>query len=408
MTAIDSSRSALRAPVATASLAILLAVSFCHLLNDVMQSLLAAIYPMLKHDYGLDFWQIGLLTMAFQVTASLLQPFIGHFTDKRPVPYSTSIGMGSTFVGLILLAYANSYAGLLVGAACVGIGSAIFHPESSRIARLASGGRHGFAQSLFQLGGNFGTAFGPLLAAFIVLPHGQQSIAWFAAIALLGMVILLKVSQWGDSVRGLRTSAVRTAGLIHSRRKTAVALTVLALLVFTKNIYMASLTSYYTFYAIHRFGVSVQQSQLMLFAFLGASAIGTILGGLFGDRFGPKMVIWFSILGCLPFTLALPYADLNWTIALSVLIGLILSSAFPAIVVFAQELVPGRVGMIAGIFFGFAFGMAGIAAAVLGIVADAKGIDYVYQICSYLPFLGLLTVFLPGADRPEYDKVRAA
>jgi MFS transporter, FSR family, fosmidomycin resistance protein len=408
MTAIDSSRSALRAPVATASLAILLAVSFCHLLNDVMQSLLAAIYPMLKHDYGLDFWQIGLLTMAFQVTASLLQPFIGHFTDKRPVPYSTSIGMGSTFVGLILLAYANSYAGLLVGAACVGIGSAIFHPESSRIARLASGGRHGFAQSLFQLGGNFGTAFGPLLAAFIVLPHGQQSIAWFAAIALLGMVILWKVSQWGDSVRGLRTSAVRTVGLIHSRRKTAVALTVLALLVFTKNIYMASVTSYYTFYAIHRFGVSVQQSQLMLFAFLGASAIGTILGGLFGDRFGPKMVIWFSILGCLPFTLALPYADLNWTIALSVLIGLILSSAFPAIVVFAQELVPGRVGMIAGIFFGFAFGMAGIAAAVLGIVADAKGIDYVYQICSYLPFLGLLTVFLPGTDRPEYDKVRAA
>jgi MFS transporter, FSR family, fosmidomycin resistance protein len=408
MTAIDSSRSALRAPVATASLAILLAVSFCHLLNDVMQSLLAAIYPMLKHDYGLDFWQIGLLTMAFQVTASLLQPFIGHFTDKRPVPYSTSIGMGSTFVGLILLAYANSYAGLLVGAACVGIGSAIFHPESSRIARLASGGRHGFAQSLFQLGGNFGTAFGPLLAAFIVLPHGQQSIAWFAAIALLGMVILWKVSQWGDSVRGLRTNAVRTVGLIHSRRKTVVALTVLALLVFTKNIYMASLTSYYTFYAIHRFGVSVQQSQLMLFAFLGASAVGTILGGLFGDRFGPKMVIWFSILGCLPFTLALPYADFNWTIALSVLIGLILSSAFPAIVVFAQELVPGRVGMIAGIFFGFAFGMAGIAAAVLGVVADAKGIDYVYQICSYLPFLGLLTVFLPGTDRPEYDKVKAA
>ncbi len=408
MTAIDSSRSALRAPIATASLAILLAVSFCHLLNDVMQSLLAAIYPMLKHDYGLDFWQIGLLTMAFQITASLLQPFIGHFTDKRPVPYSTSIGMGSTFTGLILLAFANGYIGLLVGAAFVGIGSAIFHPESSRIARLASGGRHGFAQSLFQLGGNFGTALGPLLAAFIVLPHGQQSIAWFAAIALLGMAILWKVSQWGDSVRGSHTSAVRTIGLIHSRRKTAIALTVLALLVFTKNIYMASLTSYYTFYAIHRFGVSVQQSQLMLFAFLGASAVGTILGGLFGDRFGPKMVIWFSILGCLPFTLALPYADLNWTIALSVLIGLILSSAFPAIVVFAQELVPGRVGMIAGIFFGFAFGMAGIAAAVLGIVADTKGIDYVYEICSYLPFLGLLTVFLPGTDRPEYDKVKTA
>jgi FSR family fosmidomycin resistance protein-like MFS transporter len=408
MTAIDSSRSALRAPIASASLAILLAVSFCHLLNDVMQSLLAAIYPMLKHDYGLDFWQIGLLTMAFQMTASLLQPFVGHYTDKRPVPYSTSIGMGSTFAGLILLAYASSYAGLLVGAACVGIGSAIFHPESSRIARLASGGRHGFAQSLFQLGGNFGTALGPLLAAFIVLPRGQQSIAWFGAIALVGMAILWKVSQWGDAARGMRTSAVRAAGLIHSRRKTAVALTVLALLVFTKNIYMASLSSYYTFFAIHRFGVSVQQSQLMLFAFLGASAVGTILGGLFGDRFGPKAVIWFSILGCLPFTLALPYADLHWTIALSVLIGLILSSAFPAIVVFAQELVPGRVGMIAGIFFGFAFGMAGIAAAVLGIVADAKGIDYVYQICSYLPFLGLLTIFLPGDDRPEYDNAKTS
>jgi MFS transporter, FSR family, fosmidomycin resistance protein len=408
MTAIDSSRSALRAPIASASLAVLFAVSFCHLLNDVMQSLLAATYPMLKNSYHLDFWQIGLLTMAFQITASLLQPFIGHFTDKHPVPHSTSIGMGATFTGLILLAFADNYVGLIVGAAFVGIGSAIFHPESSRIARLASGGRHGFAQSLFQLGGNFGAALGPLLAAFIVLPHGQQSIAWFAAIALVGMVILWRVSQWSDSVRGNRASAVRTVGLIHSKRRTAVALTVLALLVFTKNIYVASLTSYYTFYAIHRFGVSVQQSQLMLFAFLGASAVGTILGGLFGDRFGPKMVIWFSILGCLPFTLALPYADLNWTIALSVLIGLILSSAFPAIVVFAQELVPGRVGMIAGIFFGFAFGMAGIAAAVLGIVADAKGIDYVYQICSYLPFLGLLTIFLPGSDRPEYDKVKAA
>ncbi|WP_045836155.1 MFS transporter [Hyphomicrobium sp. 99] len=406
MTTLESSRSALRAPMATASLAVLCAVSFCHLLNDVMQSLLVAVYPILKHEYGLNFWQIGLLTLAFQITASLLQPFIGHFTDKRPVPYSTSIGMGSTLIGLLMLAYANSYAGLIVGAACVGIGSAIFHPESSRIARMASGGRHGFAQSLFQLGGNFGTAIGPLLAAFIVLPRGQQSIAWFGVIALVGMVILWKVSQWATSARGKSVNQLRTVGLIHSRQRTALALTVLALLVFTKNVYMASVTSYYTFYAIHRFGVSVQASQLMLFAFLGASAVGTMLGGLFGDRFGAKTVIWFSILGCLPFTLALPYADLNWTIALSVMIGLILSSAFPAIVVFAQELVPGRVGMIAGIFFGFAFGMGGIGAAVLGVVADAKGIDYVYQICSYLPFLGLLTVFLPSSDAPECDNVK--
>lgn len=406
MTTIELSRSALRAPIAAASLAVLYAVSFCHLLNDVMQSLLAAVYPMLKHDYGLDFWQIGLLTMAFQVTASLLQPFIGHFTDKHPVPYSTSIGMGSTFIGLMMLAYATSYSVLIVGAACVGIGSAIFHPELSRIARLASGGRHGFAQSLFQLGGNFGTALGPLLAAFIVLPRGQQSIAWFGAIALVGMAILWKVSQWGATARSNSGNQLRAAGLIHSRRRTAVALTVLALLTFSKNVYMASLTSYYTFYAIHTFDVSVQQSQLMLFAFLGACAAGTILGGLFGDQFGPKMVIWFSILGCLPFTLALPYADLNWTIALTVVIGLILSSAFPAIVVFAQELVPGRVGMIAGIFFGFAFGMAGIGAAVLGIVADARGIDYVFKICSYLPFLGLLTVFLPRSDVTERSKVK--
>ncbi len=408
MTAIDTSRPALRAPVASASLAVLLAVSFSHLLNDVMQSLLTAIYPMLKADYRLDFWQIGLLTMAFQITASLFQPFIGHYTDRRPLPYSTSVGMGSTFAGLILLAFANSYAGLVVGAAFVGIGSAIFHPESSRIARLASGGRHGFAQSLFQLGGNFGTAIGPLLAAFIVVPHGQQSIAWFAAIALLAMAILWKVGQWSTSVGAERMSGIPRMGLIHSRKRTAIALAVLAVLVFSKNIYTASFVSFYTFYAIHRFGVSVQESQLMLFAFLGASAVGTILGGLFGDRFGPKIVIWFSILGCLPFSLALPYADLSWTIVLSVLIGLILSSAFPAIVVFAQELVPGRVGLIAGIFFGAAFGMAGIAAAVLGLVADAKGVDYVYEICSYLPFLGLLTVFLPGTDRPEYDNVKAA
>lgn len=408
MSVIDSSRTALRAPVASASLAVLLAVSFCHLLNDVMQSLFVAIYPMLKQAYDLSFWQVGLLTMAFQITASLLQPFIGHYTDRRPMPHSTSIGMGSTFVGLILLAFASSYLGLVVGAACVGIGSAIFHPESSRIARLASGGRHGLAQSLFQLGGNFGTAIGPLLAAFIVVPRGQPSIAWFAAIALLAMAILWKIGQWSVSAGVGRGGGTGGLTLMHSRARTAVALTVLAVLVFSKNIYTASFASFYTFYAMHRFGVSVQASQLMLFAFLGASAAGTILGGLVGDRFGPKMVIWFSILGALPFSLALPYADLTWTIVLSIFIGLILSSAFPAIVVFAQELVPGRVGMIAGIFFGAAFGMAGIAAAVLGLIADAKGVEYVYEICSYLPFLGLLTIFLPKADRPGFDNVKAA
>lgn len=408
MTGIDLSRAALCAPVASVSLAVLFAVSFCHLLNDVMQSLFVAIYPMLKQTYNLDFWQIGLLTMAFQITASLLQPFIGHYTDKRPVPYSTSIGMGSTFAGVILLAFADSYEGLLIGAACVGIGSAIFHPESSRIAHLASGGRHGFAQSLFQLGGNFGTAIGPLLAAFIIVPHGRMSIAWFATIALLAIVILWNIGQWAMSAGTERKGDVHSGGLIHSRGRAAVALTVLAVLVFSKNIYTASFASFYTFYTIHRFGVSVQASQLMLFAFLGASAVGTIIGGLFGDRFGSKTVIWFSILGCLPFSLVLPYADLTWTVILSMLIGLILSSAFPAIIVFAQELVPGRVGMIAGIFFGAAFGMAGIAAAVLGLVADAKGVDYVYQICSYLPLFGLLSVFLPGTDRPGYDKVKTA
>jgi FSR family fosmidomycin resistance protein-like MFS transporter len=389
---------------ANVSLSILLAVSFCHLLNDVMQSLLAAIYPMLKTNYGLSFWQIGLLTTAFQVTASLLQPVIGGFTDRRPVTYSTSVGMGSTLLGLILLAFARTYPGLLVGAVFIGIGSSIFHPESSRIARTASGGRHGFAQSLFQVGGNFGTALGPLLAAFIVLPRGQSSIIWFAVAALLGMVILGRVSQWDSRARAKPHMGSENLELPFSRRRTGAALAVLAMLVFSKYIYMASLSSYYTFYTMHKFGVSVQQSQLLLFVFLGSVAAGTILGGPIGDRFGAKTVIWGSILGVLPFTLAMPYANLHWTIILSALIGLILSSAFPAIIVFAQELVPGRVGMIAGMFFGFAFGMAGIAAAVLGVVADAKGIDYVYHVCSYLPLLGLLTVFLPNMRQAEYAK----
>jgi FSR family fosmidomycin resistance protein-like MFS transporter len=376
---------------------VLIAISVCHLLNDTMQSLLSALYPMLKEDYGLAFWQIGLLTLAFQVTASLLQPVIGFYTDKRPLPYSLPFGSASTLLGLVLLATASSYPLLVLGACFIGIGSAIFHPESSRVARLASGGRYGLAQSVFQVGGNLGTAIGPLLAAFIVVPRGQGSVAWFTVAALLSMVILWQVGGWYSRYRA--NAAKRPAGAdpVRLPRGTVrTALVVLALLTFTKNIYMASLSSYYTFYVIEKFGVSVQDSQVMLFILLGAAAVGTIVGGPIGDRIGARTVIWISILGVLPFTLAMPYADLFWTQVLSAIIGLVLASAFPAIVVFAQELVPGRVGLIAGIFFGFAFGMGGLAAAVLGVVADARGISYVYTICSYLPLLGLLTIFLPN------------
>ncbi len=376
---------------------VILAVSLCHLLNDVLQSLLAAIYPMLKTDYALDFWQIGLLTLTFQVTASLLQPAIGLYTDRKPMPQSLPIGMASSMCGLLLLAFASNYSLLLAGAAMIGIGSAIFHPEASRVARLASGGRYGLAQSLFQVGGNFGTAIGPLLAAFIVVPRGQTSVAWFSLIALLGMLILRQVGNWYGRYQAANAGrSPLSTTLPLPRKRIVIALVVLALLVFTKNIYTASVTSYYTFFLIEKFDVTVQQSQMMLFLFLGAMALGTVMGGPIGDRFGSKTVIWFSILGVLPFTLALPYADLFWSGVLSFAIGVIMASAFPAIVVFAQELVPGRVGMIAGIFFGFAFGMGGIAAAVLGVLADTNGIEWVYWVCSYLPFLGLLTIFLPG------------
>jgi MFS transporter, FSR family, fosmidomycin resistance protein len=376
---------------------VILAVSFCHGINDIMQSLLPAIYPLLKENYGLDFWQIGLLTFTFQVTASLLQPIIGMITDKRPMPYSLPYGMASSLIGLVVLAYAGHYALLLVGASLIGIGSAIFHPESSRIARFASGGRFGLAQSLFQVGGNFGQSMGPLLAAFIVVPFGQTSISWFAVGSLIGIIVLSRVGGWYSRMRAAQGNR-KAASFVSPfpRKKVMGALIVLTLLVLTKNAYIASLSSYYTFYSIHKFGVSVQMSQVMLFLFLGASALGILLGGPFGDRYGQKAMIWFSIVGVLPFTLALPYANFEWTMVLTVLIGLILSSAFSNIVVFAQELVPGRVGTIAGIFFGFAFGMGGIAAAVLGVVADMKGIDFVFQVCSYLPLLGLLTVFLPN------------
>ena len=378
-------------------LAILLAVSFSHFLNDVMQSLISSLYPMLKTEYRLDFWQIGLLTTTFQVTASLLQPVIGMYTDKKPLPFSLPVGMCLTLIGLLTLAFAHSYEVLLIGSAFVGLGSAIFHPESSRVARLASGGRFGFAQSLFQVGGNFGSALGPLLAALIVVPLGQGGIAWFSIGAMVGIIVLIRVSFWYS--RHIVSSAKRAAPTLFNplpRRKVLSALTVLAILVCSKQAYTASLSSYYTFYVIERFGVTVQESQYLLFLFLGSAALGTFLGGPIGDRFGAKTVIWFSILGVLPFTLVLPYADLFWTKVLTVLIGLILASAFSAIVVFAQELVPGRVGLIAGIFFGFAFGIGGIAAAVLGVVADARGIEYVFKLCSFLPMLGLLTIFLPN------------
>jgi FSR family fosmidomycin resistance protein-like MFS transporter len=378
-------------------MAVILAVSLCHCINDIMQSLLSAIYPLLKDNYGLDFWQIGLLTFTFQMTASMLQPVVGMVTDKRPMPYSLPYGMSASLIGLIVLAYAGHYWLLLVGASLIGLGSAIFHPESSRIARLASGGRHGLAQSLFQVGGNAGQATGPLLAAFIVVPFGQTSIAWFSIGSLIGILVLWQVSGWYTRLRAAMKDR-KSAGFVSPFPKSRVvwALAVLTLLVLTKNAYVASLTSYYTFYVIEKFDVSVQMSQVLLFVFMGSSALGILLGGPFGDRYGQKAMIWFSIVGVLPFTLAMPYANLEWTIVLTVLIGLILSSAFSNIVVFAQELVPGRVGMIGGIFFGVAFGVGGIAAALLGIVADIKGINFVFQICSYLPFLGLLTIFLPN------------
>ncbi len=378
-------------------LPIILAVSFCHMINDIMQSMISSIYPMLKTDYALDFWQIGMLTLAFQCTASLLQPLIGIVTDKKPYPYSLPVGMGSTFIGLFLLAGAHSYAMLVVASCLIGIGSAVFHPESSRVARLASGGRYGFAQATFQVGGNFGQSIGPLLAAFIIVPNGQGSVAWFSIGAMVGILILGWVARWykGHMLANKGRKKVLQAHNL-SKRTVAVALAVLALLTFSKNAYMASIGSYYTFFVMERFAVSVQESQIMLFIFLGAVALGTVVGGPIGDRFGSKVVIWFSILGVLPFTLAMPYANLPVTIALSAIIGFIMASSFPAIVVMAQELVPGRVGMIAGIFFGIAFGIGGIAAAVLGVFADRYGISFVYTVCSFLPALGLLTVFLPG------------
>lgn len=378
------------------TLSVIMAVSICHGINDIMQSLLSSLYPLFEKNYDLSFYQIGLLTLAFQVTTSLLQPLVGIVTDKWPMPYSLPVGMASTFFGLIVLGNADSFEFLVLGACMIGFGSAVFHPESSRIARLASGGRHGLAQSLFQVGGNAGQAIGPLLAAFIVLPFGQGSVAWIAVIAFAGMAILTWVGRWFMEHR--RVNAARppvSRDLPFSRNRVLWALTILVVLTATKNVYMSSIGSYFTFYTIEKFGMSIESSQLMLFLFLGAAAVGTFMGGPIGDRFGARFVIWFSILGVIPFALLLPYANLFWTCVLAVIIGLVFASAFSAIVVFAQELVPGRVGMIAGIFFGLAFGAGGLGAAFLGDFADSYGIEWVFRVSSYLPLLGLLTILLP-------------
>jgi MFS transporter, FSR family, fosmidomycin resistance protein len=386
---------------------VILAISFCHLLNDMMQSLLPAIYPSLKSSLGLSFGQIGLVTLTYQLTASILQPLVGHYADRRPTPLALPGGTLFSLAGLAVLSEAHSYGLLLAGASLLGMGSSVFHPESSRVARMASGGRHGLAQSLFQVGGNAGSALGPLAAAVVVGRWGQSSLMFFALLAVLACAILWNVGTWYRHHGLARLTAgarqAKEAGLPPVQARRAIA--ILLAMIFSKYVYLASLTSYFTFYLIHRFGVSVQVAQLHLFAFLAAVAVGTVAGGPLGDRFGRKYVIWFSILGVLPLTLLLPHANLYWTGPLSVAIGLILASAFPAIVVFAQELAPGRVGMISGLFFGFSFGMGGLGAAVLGRVADTWGIETVYRLCAFLPAIGLLAAFLPDLRRSARSAV---
>jgi FSR family fosmidomycin resistance protein-like MFS transporter len=392
-----------RQQAGSAAFVVLAAISFCHLLNDLTVSLLPAIYPMLKSAFDLNFGQIGIITLVFQGIASLLQPLVGLYTDRKPQPYSLAYGMGCTLLGICLLAYAPNYLALLAGASLLGLGASIFHPEASRLARLASGGAHGMAQSLFQLGGSFGSSIGPVLAAFVILPYGQSSLAWFAFVALGAMVILVMLGNWyrngGHAAPKARSSTVAAAVLPQSQVRRAIA--VLIALVFSKYFYLSSITSYYIFYLMHRFALPTATAQIYLFVFLAAAAAGTFIGGPIGDRFGRKVVIWVSILGVLPFTLVLPYVGLAATVVLSVLIGVILSSAFSAIVVYAQELMPGRVGMVSGLFFGVAFGMAGVGAAVLGELADLTSIEFVYRVCSFLPMIGLLTVLLPNIEGPR-------
>ncbi len=399
---LASSRTGNVAQAERATLAILLALSASHMMNDTMQSLISALYPMLKADFHLSFTQVGLITLAFQLTASILQPLVGMYADRRPMPYSLAIGMGSTLIGLLLLSVAGSFAAVLAAAALVGVGSSVFHPESSRVARMASGGRYGFAQAVFQVGGNTGSALGPLLAAFIVVPAGQRSVGWFSLLALLAIVVLFNVGRWyarNIHLAAPRPRAMAEGAVTLSPRRVAVSIAILMALMFSKFVYLSSLGSYFTFYLIHKFAVSVQSAQVDLFVFLAAGAVGTFLGGPIGDRIGRKYLIWGSILGVLPLTLLLPYVNLFWTVVLIVPIGLILSSAFSAIVVFAQELVPGKIGLISGLFFGLAFGLGGLGGAGLGELADATSLDLVYRVCAFLPGIGLLTAFLPNLDR---------
>jgi FSR family fosmidomycin resistance protein-like MFS transporter len=388
-----------------ATMPILLSLSFCHLLNDLIQSLIPALYPLLKTEFNLDFAQIGLITLAFQLTASLLQPTVGFYTDKKPQPFSLAIGMGSTLIGLLLLSVANSYTVILIAAALVGTGSAIFHPEASRVARMASGGRYGTAQALFQVGGNAGQAVGPLLAAFIILPHGQGAIAWVSMAALVAMAFLTRVGMWyGANLRPTKKAVhaskdSQNAGL--PRGRVLFLITVLMVLLFSKNVYTSSLTSFFTFYLIERFDLPVQAAQIQLFIFMAAIAVGTLVGGALTDRIGRRPMIWVSILGVLPFTMAMPYADLFWTGILTVMIGMLTASAFPAVLVYAHEVMPGRVGLVSGMFFGFAFGLGGLGAAAMGGLADAYGIAVVYKICSFLPILGVVAWFLPDMAKEK-------
>lgn len=391
---------ATKAAVTSTVFPILFTISFSHLLNDMLQSVIPSIYPLIKQNLHLTFSQIGLITFTFQITASLLQPFVGHYTDKTPRPFSLSIGMGFTLTGLIVLSLATTFPAILLAVALVGIGSSIFHPEASRVAHLASGGKRGLAQSIFQLGGNAGSAIGPLLAAAIIIPHGQANVIWFGIFAILGAIVLGRIAVWYKAHLVMRAqkagSAAEVPGNGLSKTRVTVSLGILLVLIFSKYFYMAGMSSYFTFYLIDKFHLTVQQSQIQLFIFLASVAAGTLLGGPLGDRFGRKYIIWISILGVAPFTLLLPHVNLFWTGVLSVIIGIILASAFSAILVYAQELVPGKVGMIAGLFFGFAFGMGGLGSALLGKLADATSINYVFHVCAFLPLLGIITGFLPG------------
>ncbi len=395
----ESSKNALE----KTSYQILIAIGFSHLLNDVMQSLIPSIYPIIKDSFKLTFAQIGLITLTFQLSASILQPFVGFYTDKKPKPFSLTVGMIFTLTGIVLISFASTYAILLSAVALVGIGSSVFHPEASRVAHLASGGKRGTAQSIFQVGGNAGRSIGPLLAAIIIVPFGRPSIIWFSILALIAIIILIKIGSWYKRINTSHLKSkkqVTDLELNHnfSRRKVIFTVLILLILIFSKYFYLAGMTSFFTFYLIDKFQMSVQTSQIYLFIFLASAAVGTMIGGPLSDRFGRKYIIWFSILGVSPFTILLPYANLFWTTILTILIGVILASAFPTILVYAQELLPGKVGMIAGLFFGFAFGIAGIGSAVLGELADQTSINYVYQVCSFLPLIGLITWLLPNIE----------